>query len=206
MKIKVCGMRNTENISQLIELCPDYMGFIFYPKSKRFVGDNFDKKITAQIPHQIKKTGVFVNATVQYIKSRIEKYQLDAVQLHGNESPFYCKKILQTGVELIKVFSIDNSFDMQHLQGYEDVCNCFLFDTATLQYGGSGKKFNWQLLKNYSMQKPFFLSGGISVNDAEIIKNIPYNIYGIDLNSRFENKPALKNISLLSRFFEKIRN
>ena len=203
VKIKICGMKYTDNILEVGSLLPDYMGFIFWEKSARY----FDG-ILPDLPKSIKKVGVFVNAPQEEILEKITKYDLQAVQLHGNESAEFCqdlKQVLkdenlkQVQIEIIKVFSVDDTFDFDNLKPFEALCDYFLFDTKGKLPGGNGITFDWKVLENYPSSKPFFLSGGIGINEMgdvyEISKtNLP--IYAIDVNSKFEIEPGLKNIQL----------
>jgi phosphoribosylanthranilate isomerase len=207
IKIKVCGMRQAQNIKELIQLTPDYIGFIFYPKSPRFAGEILDSKVTFGIPANIKKTGVFVNSDLEYIIKTCEKFKLNTVQLHGKESKNLCQNIKNHGYEVIKAFSIKSDEEINKITDYNEDCDFFLFDTPTAQYGGSGRKFDWSLLANTKIEKPFFLSGGIEENDAKTILNAcPVKPYAIDINSRFEVAPGLKNIESVARFINEIRN
>lgn len=198
MKLKVCGMREPDNIEALSGLKPDYMGFIFWAQSKRFV-----EKETPQIPAEIKKTGVFVDATVDYIQSCIETHHLNAIQLHGKETPQYCALVKSFGKEIIKAFSVATDFDFKTLEAYENSCDYFLFDTKGELPGGNGFGFDWSILKNYPYTKPFFLSGGIGPNDIPKLKKIlktDLPIHAIDVNSKFESQPGKKEIPSLSQF------
>lgn len=200
-------MRDGQNIRELVELQPDYIGFIFYPKSKRFVGDGWNQSFAQFIPENIKKTGVFVDSTFEDIKANTERYRLDAIQLHGNESGEFCQKVKGLEVEVTKAFPIKDSSDFGHMAEYSEVTDYFLFDTKTDLYGGSGKKFDWNILNNYTQNKKFFLSGGISVDDAETLLSLNHpSVYCIDINSRFETEPGLKNISQVNQFIKTIRN
>ena len=202
MKIKVCGMRNAENIAALGKLSIDYMGLIFYEKSSRFVEDF----IQTDLPNEIKKVGVFVNAEKDYILDKVNKYDLKVIQLHGSETPEFCDE-LKKYIPIIKAFSIENVSDLEQATLYLDVCDYFLFDTKTPQYGGSGQKFDWSILEHYKGTKPFFLSGGISEDDVKIIKKINHPAFeGIDLNSKFEIEPALKDITKLEKFINDIQS
>jgi len=210
MKLKVCGMRDNENIESLIALKPDFMGFIFYNKSKRFVAD-FP---TIEIPLSIKKVGVFVNESLDTVLDIVEKYNLDCVQLHGNETPEYCRKLkdghLESSrkifseshhIELFKAFSIDDTFEFSKTEKYQKDCDFLLFDTKGKDYGGNGLKFNWEVLQKYKGLTPFLLSGGITKNDVEDIKKIKHIAFvGLDINSGFEIEPALKNINDIKEF------
>ena len=202
MRLKVCGMRELENISALSELNPNYIGFIFWSESSRFV----DKK-TPPLDKKIIKTGVFVDATFDYILTKIKDHQLDAVQLHGQESCSYCKVIKDYGLKVIKSFSIKNTFDFNTLEDYENSCDYYLFDTKGKLPGGNGFSFDWKILNEYPSQKPFFLSGGIGVDNLNEIKKLVKTklpIHAIDVNSKFETAPGNKNIELLKKFKKKI--
>ncbi|MFM2369056.1 MAG: hypothetical protein RL619_1356 [Bacteroidota bacterium] len=197
MKLKICGMKYPNNILEVGSLLPDYMGFIFWEKSARY----FEGSIP-ELPKSIKKVGVFVNATQEEILKKIVQYDLQAVQLHGQESVEFCldlKDKIDNSIEIIKVFSVDDSFDFEVLKPFEAVCDYFLFDTKGKLPGGNGTTFDWKVLEKYPSSKPFFLSGGIGINEMgavnEISKtNLP--IYAIDVNSKFEIEPGLKNIQL----------
>ena len=194
-------MREEANIKALVELKPDYMGFIFYAPSPRFVGTDWNPAIASSLPKEIKKVGVFVNAPLEDLKYAVEKYSLDVVQLHGKETPDYCLKVKSEKLQVIKAFSVDEDFDFSVTDAYQDVCDYVLFDTKTPVHGGSGVKFNWKLLEKYTNHLPIFLSGGISINDIVEIKSlIGVNIHALDINSRFELKPALKDINLIREF------
>ena len=198
MKLKVCGMRAPENIKALSALTPDYMGFIFWAPSSRYV-----ETTTPELPSAIKKTGVFVDASVDYIQSMVLQHKLQAVQLHGEETPQYCALVQNFGVEVIKAFSVKDSFDFSQLEPYETSCDFFLFDTKGELPGGNGYGFDWSLLTNYPSQKPFFLSGGIGLEHTPQIKallNTDLPLHAIDVNSKFELAPALKNIDALTQF------
>lgn len=200
LKIKVCGMKYPDNISQLNALQPDLMGFIFYPPSKRFVGLEFDKSVLASVQNQIIKTGVFVNATEGEVIEFAHLYGMQAVQLHGTESPAFCAAIKASGLTLIKAFGIADDFDWEQLNAYKNVVDYFLWDTKTETHGGSGKQFDWKLLNKYKLNIPFFLSGGISLDNLAEVKNINHpQFFGVDLNSKFETEPGLKDITKLEQ-------
>ncbi len=200
-------MRESQNILALAELQPDFMGFIFYEKSARFTGDILDKKTLKSLSKNIRKTGVFVNEKFEKMLETWNEYDLDFVQLHGNENIEFCKKLKKEGLKIIKAFSVDNSFDFAETAPFETFTDYFLFDTkADGGYGGHGKAFDWQILDNYSGEKPFLLAGGISFENLEDLKEIKNkNFAGIDVNSKFEISPANKNIEALQELFEKIR-
>lgn len=198
-------MRNMENIESLLALNPDFVGFIFYDQSKRFVKD-FPE---IPFPKSIEKIGVFVNASIEELLEKIENYQLDGVQLHGNESSEYCEELLQSlalklpgvRVTLIKAFSVDESFEFNLTKPYQLSCDYLLFDTKGKNYGGNGVKFNWGILENYHGETPFLLSGGISKEDVAEINKFKHKAFGgIDINSGFEIEPGLKNINEIKKF------
>jgi len=194
-------MKYLDNIREIVKLNPDYIGFIFYEKSPRYIGKDIDPEILDAIPPSIKKVGVFVNATEREMKNAITRNSLNAVQLHGNESPEMCQIIRMAGVEVIKAFPVDEEFDFHSIKRYRESCNSYLFDTKTPTYGGSGKKFNWELLNDQTFTKPVFLSGGIGLEDAESIVNLNNkSIKVIDINSRFEIEPGLKDVEAVKKF------
>ena len=190
LQLKVCGMKDAGNIQEIASLGPDYLGFIFYEKSPR----NFEGKIP-KLQGNIKKTGVFVDASVEFIKEKAEEHHLKAVQLHGKESPKVCSALKSEGLEVIKVFSVKDTIDFRLLQEYEGKVDFFLFDTKGKEKGGNGLTFNWDLLKEYPSSTPFFLSGGIGLEELEKLKDLDLleSFYGIDVNSRFETEPGMKN-------------
>jgi phosphoribosylanthranilate isomerase len=206
MKIKICGMKFPKNILEVGALQPDYMGFIFHQKSKRFVGENFSNNSINSLPKTIKKVAVFVNEDVKQIIAIQKQFSFDFVQLHGNESVADCKFLQENNIEIIKAFSIDATFDFKILNAYESVCDYFLFDTKTPDYGGSGKIFDWQLLENYNLSKPFFLSGGLSIHTIDKIKFSKYPmLIGLDFNSQLEDLKNKKITEEVSELIEKIR-
>ncbi len=252
--IKVCGMRDPQNIADLIQLPIDYIGFIFYEKSPRYVTSVPDfNAIDGVISNHpvntpmIKKVGVFVNADMGFVIEKIKQFDLDVVQLHGKETPQYLSELntslrgvarneakqkneelkaayskLNTSeltsknssfiinhsslVEVWKAFSVDETFDFETTKPYEHIADKFLFDTKTPQHGGSGQKFDWNILTHYAGETPFFLSGGISAADTEGVKKIAHpQLFGLDINSKFEIAPALKDIGLLKTFIDSVR-
>lgn len=203
MKIKVCGMGSPENILEVAALQPDYLGFIFFEKSAR----NFSG-IIPDISYDIIKTGVFVDASFEFVHDKIIQYKLQAVQLHGKESPEYCKQVKELDVEVFKVFSIKKDFDFQLLTPYESMVDYFLFDTKGEHPGGNGYVFDWSVLKKYNSKTPFILSGGIGIEETAAVQEILNSdlpIYALDLNSKFELKPAFKDTVLLEEFLNKIK-
>ena len=199
-------MRDPENISGVVSALPDYLGFIFYPKSKRFVGFEPSTEILAVVPDSVKKVGVFVDETPEKVLEVYRNWNLDVVQLHGHETPEYCKQFKNSGITVFKAFSVDEEFNFSKLQAYSAVCDFFLFDTKGQLPGGTGQKFNWQLLGNYNDDVPFFLSGGIDPDDLEAIRNFEHPRWrGIDINSGFEISPALKEVKKVKNFISGIR-
>jgi phosphoribosylanthranilate isomerase len=206
MKIKICGMKIPENILAVAALQPDFIGFIFYHKSPRFA-EPLDIATLNALPQSIKKIGVFVNENMENILTFVYKYKLDGVQLHGTELVGMCKELRESGLIVIKAFPIAEAYNFKVTKPYEGACDYFLFDTKTDAYGGSGLKFNWKMLDEYKGQTPFLLSGGIAADDAEAILKIEHpKFVGIDLNSKFEIKPGLKNIDLLKTFILELKN
>ena len=205
MKLKICGMKYPDNILEVGSLLPDYMGFIFWEKSARY----FDGTMP-DLPKSIKKVGVFVNESTDIILAKAQKYDLQAIQLHGQESVAFCsdlKSKIHASIEIIKVFSVADDFDFEVLKPFETVCDYFLFDTKGKLPGGNGITFDWKVLENYPSVKPFFLSGGIGLEEIKSIQEISKTnlpIYAIDINSKFEIEAGLKNIETLDRFKQKI--
>lgn len=196
VKLKICGMNH--NVAEIAALHPDYLGFIFYEHSPR----NFTS-VVPKLPANIKKVGVFVNADLSFIREKIAENRLDVIQLHGEESPEFCAALKDH--ELWKVFSIKDSFDFDLLAPYKEVADYFLFDTSGEYKGGTGLTFNWQLLNQYDLQIPIVLSGGIGMEQLDAIHSIlktdlPIKI--IDVNSRFELAPGLKDSNLLKEFID----
>jgi phosphoribosylanthranilate isomerase len=206
MKLKVCGMKYPDNIVDVSKLKPDYMGFIFYPKSVRYVDMREIEGPIQKLPEDISKVGVFVNHPVSAVIEICQKLQLDFAQLHGNESPEFTSKIKDAGLGVIKVFHMDKTFDWSVTKDFISTADFFLLDTSTQQFGGSGQKFDWALLDNYHDETPFFLSGGIDIDDIPDIKKLNHpQIWGIDINSRMESSPAYKNINRLQTFINELK-
>lgn len=200
MKLKVCGMKYQDNIEAVANLQPDFLGFIFHEQSPR----HFEGVIT-DLPNSIHKVGVFVDKTVEFIANQIVKHKLSAIQLHGHESPEMCRILKSTNAKVIKVFSIKDTFDFSVLVPYEEVCDYYLFDTKGKLPGGNGYAFNWDILTDYPSTKPFFLSGGIGLDQVEDLKKFQESsaseyCFAIDVNSKFEIEAGLKNIEELRMF------
>ncbi len=194
MHLKVCGMREADNINALVGLEPDFIGFIFYSKSPRYVVGN---ELPA-IPKQIKKVGVFVNESEDYIMRMVASYDLDMAQLHGDETAELANSLRNKGIGVIKVLSVLDEMPHSEISAHQQTVDYFLFDTKTQKHGGSGQKFDWSILEQYESETPFFLSGGIDLDDIERIKtlNLP-KLFAIDVNSRFELEPGVKDIEKL---------
>ena len=232
MRIKICGMKYQDNLIDIAELQPDYLGFIFYEKSARFFNG-----IIPKLPKNIKKVGVFVDASIEEIVEKVEHYGLDLVQLHGKESVVFCLDLKACLVErsrnldsknpasqtladgcqvpavagIIKVFSIKDHFNFDQLTAYESVCDYFLFDTKGQLPGGNGYTFNWEVLKNYPSTKPYFLSGGIGLEEIHNLNEFlrrqeSQYCHAIDINSKFEIEPGLKDIILLKEFKNRMKS
>lgn len=197
--LKICGMKAPQNIEAIAALKPDYMGFIFYKKSPRYVD--------APIPNispDIARVGVFVDADLSFIRQKIKDYNLQAVQLHGQESASFCQDLkTQESVNIIKAFSVRDDFNFNRLTSYLKAVDYFLFDTKGKNPGGNGRTFNWEILKDYPFHKPFFLSGGIGLTEISSIqqlrqKNLP--LHAVDVNSKFETQPGEKDIETVKEF------
>ena len=194
-------MREAENIREVEQLKVDMIGFIFYPKSPRCLYE-----LPAYMPVKAKRVGVFVNEDKKEIEIFADRFSLDYIQLHGNESPEYCHSLRATGLRLIKAFSIARRKDFENIGTYEESCDYFLFDTKCEQHGGSGNQFDWSMLNSYKGKKPFLLSGGINPYSPPTLKELRHRqLAGFDLNSRFETKPGLKDVERLRHFLEELR-
>lgn len=203
MLIKVCGMREAENIRQVEALGIDWMGFIFYPRSPRFVGETF---IEATSEQPVRRVGVFVNASPEEMIETARKYKLDYLQLHGNESADDCYALQKRGFALIKAFSIATEEDLEKTADYEGRVDYFLFDTKCSGYGGSGKQFDWSVLAAYQGSTPFLLSGGIRPESLEALRHFHHPLLaGLDLNSGFETEPGMKDVAKLKGFVGEAR-
>lgn len=197
MIIKTCGMRDADNIRAVSELGIDWMGFIFWAPSSRYVSEK-----PSFLPTRQKRVGVFVDARIEEVKSKADEYALDLIQLHGSESPAFCERLkANSRQQLIKAFNIATQEDLEQTRPYEGLVDYFLFDTKAKMVGGNGTQFDWSVLSAYQGNTPFLLSGGIGPDDAEKVRNFHHpQLAGIDLNSRFELSPALKDIEKLKQF------
>ncbi|GAA3972145.1 phosphoribosylanthranilate isomerase [Pedobacter ginsengiterrae] len=208
LKFKVCGMKFAANIAAVAGLQPDYLGFIFYDKSPRYISD-VSAELIKYIPSEIKTVGVFVNEDLEIVKKKINLYQLKAVQLHGSEAPEYCAELKATfnNLEVIKAFGLDQEFDFSILDPYENEVDFFLFDTKTKAHGGSGKTFDWEILNNYTLDEPYFLSGGIDLEHVDAVLGInDERLYALDINSRFEIEPGVKDVEKIKELLANLGN
>jgi phosphoribosylanthranilate isomerase len=205
-KIKICGMRDPENMRAVAALKPDFMGFIFYKKSPRFAHPSTLQAAVNALPNSIQKVGVFVNEKTDTIIRTASLLGLDYIQLHGNESVEELKVLKDAGNKVIKVFSIKNSADLKGIQNYENDADFFLFDTKTTARGGSGTSFDWSVLAGLESQRSWFLAGGIGLESIPQISSIKHpGFFAVDANSKLETSPAMKDIELVSSFIKTIR-
>jgi len=208
MKIKVCGMKDAENIEAISQLEVDYLGFIFYKASPRYA------EILVHLPENIRKVGVFVNETEELILEKVKQFNLDVIQLHGHETPEFCEDLSEAlakkghpKVELWKVFSIKTPEDFKGMEAYSFYVNKYLLDTKGQYRGGNGQKFDWQMLYQKDFSKPVMLSGGIVPEDAKAVVKLYQDgiIQGVDVNSGFEEEPGFKNKTAIKEFIKTIR-
>ena len=211
MRSKVCGLNSVSQLMQLDEMEVEFGGFIFYPKSPRYILKHVQpadlKKAKGK---NINKVGVFVNETADQVLKQVDDCGLYLVQLHGDETPKYCEKIADY-VTVIKAFRIRNDDDvLWKIKDYQDIVDMFLFDTAGSAFGGTGEKFDWTILQNLSINKPFFLSGGIGPEDVTLLQEftklpVTKDLFSIDINSKFETSPGNKDMSMVAPFIQKIK-
>lgn len=197
-------MRDLENIREVGKLLPQYLGFIFFTESPRFVGDDFEMPA---LDPSIKKVGVFVNARSEIILEKVKRYKLDAVQLHGQEQAEQCRELSTHKLLVIKAFPVGDKLEFQHLKSYHGAVDFFLFDTKGKYHGGNAKRFNWNILTDYDQQTPFFLSGGLTpdhIDEAKGLKDM--NIAALDVNSGVESAPAVKDIEKVKQVIERLKN
>ncbi|MBV9962304.1 MAG: phosphoribosylanthranilate isomerase [Parafilimonas sp.] len=209
MRIKVCGLTNANQVRQFNELGIEFAGFNFYKRSPRYVHKTMPSTAIKKIRGKINKVGVFVDEDADELLKTVDDCGLYLVQLHGNESPRYCERI-SNYISVIKVFRLSDDDNVEwKIKDYYDVADMFMFDTETTTFGGSGKKFNWQVLKDIKINKPFFLAGGISVNDADELKkfsqqSVAKDLFAVDINSRFEVMPGIKDAELVKGFKKRL--
>jgi phosphoribosylanthranilate isomerase len=210
MRVKVCGMTQLDQVKKLDEMGVDFAGFIFYPKSSRYVVRHLGGEKLKREKLRLGKVGVFVNPTYEELMKQVDEYGLDMVQLHGDETPRFCERVANY-ITVINVFRMSENDPVDWIiKPFEDYCDMFLFDTEGVGYGGTGKKFNWDMLKNSSLNKLFFLSGGIEPADVEKLKtfaqdDIAKKMFSIDINSKFETSPGVKDIQKIKTFVEKLK-
>jgi len=204
MKVKVCGMTDVKNLKEILVHKPDFVGFIFYEKSPRNI---VDEQVLRQEMQHTRKVGVFVNEDADTVINLANAYQLDHVQLHGDESPMYCQSLKMANVSVIKAFSVSEGFDFRALKAYTPFVDYFLFDAKGAKRGGNGMKFDWSILSNYELSTPFFLSGGISEQDIEEVKLLDHpQLYAVDVNSSFEMSPGIKDAKKVKTFIDQLSN
>jgi phosphoribosylanthranilate isomerase len=208
MRIKVCGITDMVQLRELNEIGIDYAGLIFYESSPRTILKKLVAEEVKNLKLSLQKVGVFVNETAENILKQVELFGLDVVQLHGDETPAFCNQI-SDHVKVIKAFRINEKHaDIDWLvKEYDEVCDYYLFDKASsVLYGGTGEKFKWEVLKTATIGKPFFLSGGISINEVDALKKFEHPFfYGIDINSRFEKEPGIKDLNLVKEFVDQLQ-
>ena len=207
MKIKVCGNTDLGQLEEMASMPIDYTGFVFYDSSPRAVLEKLDPADVRNL--KVKKVGVFVNESVAEILRKVELYGLDLVQLHGDETPTFCNQV-SDHVNVIKAFRvIENNADIDWMvKEYAEVCDYYLFDKGSRGvYGGTGEKFDWNILKNAKINKPFFLSGGIDIGDVEELQSFSHPFfYGIDVNTRFEISPGMKDTGKIKKFIQELQS
>lgn len=210
MRVKVCGMTGIDQVRQLDAMGVDFAGFIFYPKSPRYVVRHLTGEQVKKARLRLGKVGVFVNATYDEVMRQVDDYGLDMVQLHGDETPRFCEQ-LANYITVIKVFRMSENDPIDWIiRPYQDSCDMFLFDTEGVGYGGTGKKFNWDVLKNANIDKLFFLSGGIELGDVERLKTfsmepVARKLFAIDVNSKFENSPGVKDLKKVKTLLDNMK-
>jgi phosphoribosylanthranilate isomerase len=210
MRVKVCGMTQLDQVRKLDELGLDFAGFIFYPKSPRFVGKHINGTQLKRAKLHLGKVGVFVNASYEEVMRHVDEYGLDMVQLHGDETPRLCDQMANY-VSVIKVFRLGENDPIDWVtRPFQESCDMFLFDTLGVGYGGTGKKFNWEVLKQATIDKLFFLSGGIEPEDLDKLETfaqatVAAKLFSIDINSRFELSSGVKDLEKIERFVKALK-
>jgi phosphoribosylanthranilate isomerase len=205
MKVKICGMREAANILSVVNFNPDFLGFIFYEKSPRYVGDTLDTEVLRSLPDSVCKVGVFVDAPLPELLATTNHYSLDYVQLHGHETPAYCQAVREQGLRIIKAFSIAEAADFDDLSPYMPSCELFLFDTKGPHRGGNGRVFDWQLLQQYHGPTPFLLSGGLGPDTIDDLLNFHHpQLAGYDFNSLLETAPGFKDVEVTAQVLTRL--
>lgn len=206
IRVKVCGLTDADNARQIARTGIDFAGFIYYPASKRYVGIKPEMRLFENIPPDVCRVGVFVNEDPSEVVRISREAGFNIVQLHGNEDFSYCRRLKASGFRVIKAFRIGKEIDPEFINLFSEVCDYYLFDTESRAYGGSGKKFNWKFLNGIKLNKPFFLSGGIGPDDVHELKKITNSMfYAVDINSRFEISPGIKDVGKVKVFVERIK-
>lgn len=206
MQVKICGMREAANILAVADFNPDFLGFIFYAKSPRYVGDALDPELLRSLPDSVRTVGVFVDELLPTVLATATRYGLDYVQLHGHETPAYCQAAHAQHLRVIKAFSIAERFDFNTLAAYAPYCEFFLFDTKGAQPGGNGTAFDWRVLADYHGPTPFLLSGGLGPGNADELRNFQHpQLAGYDFNSHLETAPALKDVAATRQLLNQLR-
>lgn len=201
MVVKVCGMREGRNIMDVEQTGADWMGFICYERSPRHIGT-----CPTYLPTRCRRVGVFVNAPIPYIYNKVEELGLTHIQLHGDETPTDCRLLQDAGLTVIKAFQVHAEPDLTRARAYADACSYYLFDTPTPGYGGSGRTFDWGILRSYDGPLPFLLSGGLGPHSLEALSSFAHPLWaGIDLNSGFETSPGMKDASALQVFIKQFK-
>lgn len=199
-------MRDAENIHKVAQTGPDIMGFIFYPDSRRHLPPERAGKVMEMVPEGIEKAGVFVNSTLNAVLKIGNALELDYLQLHGDESPEMCIELKKSGFRVVKVFGVDEFFDFTTLNSYRGAADYFLFDTKSPEHGGTGRVFKWEILNNYDGEIPFFLSGGIGLEHLDLLDEVKAkNLYALDVNSRFELSPGVKDLQRVKELIGKLK-
>jgi phosphoribosylanthranilate isomerase len=205
MKLKICGMCEPQNIKDIANLCPNYLGLIFYEKSPRFV-DNLPAEILQELPINIEKVGVFVNETEEKILQITNQYAIETLQLHGTESPEFCKQLRQQGFTIFKAFNIGKQEDIEAIDLYKNCIDLAVLDAKGKQLGGNGTSFDWALLDNYIYDIPFLLSGGISLDNISAVLALKHpKLYPIDINSKFEISAGFKDVAMVEKLLLEFR-
>lgn len=206
VKLKICGLKHKTNLFDVVETGVDYVGMIFYEKSPRFVLDSLYPEDVWFLSDEVEKIGVFVNASFDEIKKYAKLYQLNLIQLHGNETPEVCKQLQDLGYGVIKAFGVDESFDFNKLISYQSSVDFFLFDTKTSDHGGSGITFDWNILTNYTLDIPVFIGGGVSLENLNDLMNYQFPfLHALDMNSKLEIEPGLKDIQKVKKAVELVK-
>ena len=206
IRLKICGMRYALNVNEVAKIRPDILGFIFYPPSPRYLPPEIAGEITGEVPAGIEKAGVFVNENTDEVIRLSNELKLDYVQLHGAETPEMCAVVKEQGFNVIKVFGIDERFDFNVLDPYKDHVDYFLFDTKSPKHGGTGLSFEWKILDKYDGELPFFLSGGIDLDHLNLIEELTtQNLFALDVNSRFELSPGMKDLNKVRMLVDILR-